>query len=150
MRAVLQRVERAAVTVDGEVTGQIEGGLLVLLGVAAEDTEADLAYVVRKVPVLRVFDDEAGHMNRSLLDEGGAVLLVSQFTLLADTRKGRRPAYTRAMAPAEAAQMVCELGRRWRDQGLRVEEGVFGAHMSLALVNDGPVTIILDSAEASR
>lgn len=150
MRAVLQRVERASVTVDGEVTGQIEAGLLVLLGIAADDAEADLAYIVRKIPVLRIFDDEDGHLNRSLLDEGGALLLVSQFTLLADTRKGRRPAYTRAMAPAAASEMVREAGRRWRGQGLRVEEGVFGAHMSVALVNDGPVTIILDSAEARR
>jgi D-tyrosyl-tRNA(Tyr) deacylase len=145
MRAVLQRVERASVAVGGEVKGAIRAGLLVLLGAEEGDGDADVRALAAKIPVLRIFDDQEGRMNRSLLDVGGAVLLVSQFTLLADTRGGRRPAYVRAMRPALAEAMVAEVGRQLRAQHVQVAEGVFGAHMQVDLVNDGPVTIVLDT-----
>ena len=146
MRAVIQRVSRASVEVDGKVAGQIRAGLLVLLGVARGDTEADVAYLAEKTPALRIFSDEAGKMNRSLAEIGGGVLAVSQFTLLGDTRKGRRPGFDQA-APPETARRLFEhfvdLLRKTTD--LTVETGVFGAHMRVELLNDGPVTFILDS-----
>jgi len=147
MRAVLQRVSSASVKVGQEVRGSIEAGLLVLLGVEEGDQDADVRAMAAKIPVLRIFDDDEGRMNRSLQDVGGAILLVSQFTLLADTKKGRRPSYTRAMRPEIAAPMVRRFAERLGEQGLTVQQGVFGAHMQVALVNDGPVTLVLDTRE---
>jgi D-tyrosyl-tRNA(Tyr) deacylase len=145
MRAVVQRVSRAEVRVDGRPTGRIGGGLLVLVGVAAGDGEEDARGLADKVAALRIFEDADGKMNRSVSDEAGGVLVVSQFTLLGDVRKGNRPSFTGA-APPEAAEALyrrfCEL---LRERGLPVETGVFRAHMEVELVNDGPVTILLDS-----
>ena len=148
MRAILQRVSEAAVTVDGAVTGKIGPGLLVLLGVGKGDTEADVDFMVDKIPMLRIFEDEAGKMNKSLLDTSKALLAVSQFTLFADTRKGRRPSFIDAMPPDEAKRLYALFCERCRALGLDVQEGVFAAHMNVALVNDGPVTISLDSRAA--
>lgn len=145
MRAVIQRVERASVSVEGEIKGQIGAGFLVLIGVEEGDGDADFKYIADKVPNLRVFEDEQGKMNRSLLDVGGEVLAVSQFTLLGDARGGRRPSFIAAARPETADPMYERLVADWRARGIRVETGVFGAHMKVALVNDGPVTILLDS-----
>ena len=145
MRAVIQRVERASVSVEGEIRGQIGAGFLVLIGVEEGDGDADFKYIADKVPNLRVFEDEQGKMNRSLLDVGGEVLAVSQFTLLGDARGGRRPSFITAARPETADPMYERLVAEWRARGIRVETGVFGAHMKVALVNDGPVTILLDS-----
>lgn len=145
MRAVLQRVKEASVTVEGTVTGKIGPGLLVLLGVGKGDTEADLDFMVDKIPQLRIFEDEAGKMNRALLDGSRQLLAVSQFTLYADTRKGRRPSFIDAMEPVEARRLYASFCERCRALGLEVQEGVFAADMKVALVNDGPVTIVLDS-----
>jgi len=145
MRAVIQRVSEARVTVAGSVLGEIGPGLLALLGVAKSDTAADAAFLAEKILNLRVFPDEAGKMNRSLLDAGGALLVVSQFTLYGDTRKGRRPSFDEA-APSEQArplyQHFVEVARR---SGVRVETGVFQAHMEVSLINDGPVTLLVES-----
>ena len=145
MRAVLQRVKEASVTVDGKITGQIGPGLLVLLGVGKGDTEKDLDFMVDKIPALRIFEDAAGKMNLSLMDTSKALLAVSQFTLFADTKKGRRPSFTDAMEPEEAKRMYAQFCERCRALGISVQEGVFAADMKVALVNDGPVTICLDS-----
>lgn len=145
MRAVIQRVERASVSVEGEIRGQIGAGLLVLIGVEEGDGDADFRYIADKAPNLRVFEDEQGKMNRSLLDVGGEVLAVSQFTLLGDARGGRRPSFITAARPETADPMYERLVADWRARGIRVETGVFGAHMKVSLVNDGPVTILLDS-----
>ena len=145
MRAVIQRVERASVSVEGEIRGQIGAGFLVLIGVEEGDGDADFKYIADKVPNLRVFEDDQGKMNRSLLDVGGEVLAVSQFTLLGDARGGRRPSFITAARPETADPMYERLVADWRVRGIRVETGVFGAHMKVALVNDGPVTILLDS-----
>ena len=145
MRAVLQRVKEASVTVDGKITGQIGPGLLVLLGVGKGDTEKDLDFMVDKIPALRIFEDAAGKMNLSLMDTSKALLAVSQFTLFADTRKGRRPSFIDAMEPEEAKRLYALFCERCRALGLTVQEGVFAADMKVALVNDGPVTICLDS-----
>lgn len=145
MRAVLQRVKEASVTVDGKITGQIGPGLLVLLGVGKGDTEQDLEFMVDKIPALRIFEDAAGKMNLSLMDTSKALLAVSQFTLFADTKKGRRPSFIDAMPPDEAKRLYGEFCARCRALGLEVQEGVFAADMKVALVNDGPVTICLDS-----
>lgn len=145
MRAVIQRVEKASVSVEGEIRGQIGAGLLVLIGVEEGDGDADFKYIADKVPNLRVFEDEQGKMNRSLLDVGGEVLAVSQFTLLGDARGGRRPSFITAARPETADPMYERLVADWRARGIRVETGVFGAHMKVSLVNDGPVTILLDS-----
>lgn len=145
MRAVIQRVEKASVSVEGEIKGQIGAGLLVLIGVEEGDGDADFRYIAEKVPNLRVFEDEQGKMNRSLLDVGGEVLAVSQFTLLGDARGGRRPSFIAAARPETADPMYERLVADWRARGIRVETGVFGAHMKVSLVNDGPVTILLDS-----
>lgn len=147
MKAVVQRVSRARVTVAGEVTGQIDQGLLILLGVAGGDPPEAEAALAAKIAGLRIFQDEAGKMNRSVAEVGGAALVVSQFTLLADCRKGRRPSFLGAAPPDEADrryQGFCEL---LRGHGLRVETGRFAASMDVELVNQGPVTILLDSAE---
>lgn len=145
MRAVIQRVTQASVSVDGEIKGAIGAGFLVLIGVEAGDGEADLRYIADKVPNLRVFEDEQGKMNRSLMDVDGELLAVSQFTLLGDARGGRRPSFIAAARPEEANPMYERLVADWRARGIRVETGVFGADMKVALVNDGPVTILLDS-----
>ena len=150
MRAVLQRVTRAAVTVDGETVGAIGPGLVVLLGVAQGDGPGDARRLASKVVVLRIFGDEEGRFNRSLLEIGGAALVVSQFTLLADVRKGRRPNFTDAASPEEASQIVDAFAQALRDLGVPVETGRFGAHMIVELANDGPVTIVLDTADLDR
>ncbi|MFT3706185.1 MAG: D-aminoacyl-tRNA deacylase [Archangium sp.] len=147
MRAVLQRVKEASVTVDGAITGKIGPGLLVLLGVGKGDTDADLDFMVDKIPALRIFEDDAGKMNRSLMDTSKALLAVSQFTLFADTSRGRRPSFIDAMPPEEAKAMYARFCERCRAAGLTVEEGVFAADMKVALINDGPVTIVLDSKQ---
>ena len=145
MRAVVQRVSKASVTVAGERISAIQRGLMVLVGSEREDEDADLHYIARKLIQLRIFNDEEGKLNRSVVDIGGAILLVSQFTLMADTRKGRRPSYIRAMRPEEAASMIASLASLIAARGVSVQTGVFGAHMMVDLVNDGPVTIIIDS-----
>lgn len=145
MRAVIQRVRRAQVSVDGKVCGSIGAGLLVLLGVAADDGDADLAYLAEKTAGLRIFEDEAGKMNRSVEDAEGAVLVVSQFTLFGDVRRGRRPSFDNAAAPAMADALYQRYVDMLRNKGLRVETGVFQAMMEVELVNEGPVTILLDS-----
>ena len=145
MRAVIQRVESASVRVGGKVTGAIGRGFMVLLGVGAEDTPEDMAYLLEKLPNLRIFDDDAGKMNLSLLDVDGAVLAVSQFTLYADTRHGRRPGFSMAAAPDVAGAYYEDFVKGLRYKGVKVETGVFQAHMQVELVNDGPVTIIIDS-----
>lgn len=145
MRAVVQRVSRASVLVDGELTGSIGSGLLVLLGVAAVDVERDADYLVERIIHLRIFDDEEGKMNLSLLDTGGALLVVSQFTLYGDTRRGRRPSFINAAPPAEADRLYQYFVARARDQVSRVETGRFQAMMDVELVNAGPVTILIDS-----
>lgn len=146
MRAVVQRVSRAQVTVDERVTGAIELGLLVLLGAGAGDTAADLAYIVDKVANLRIFRDDAGKMNRSVLDIGGGVLVVSQFTLYGDARQGRRPGFTGALGPAEARALYEQALVELKSAGVaNVQAGEFAADMAVELCNDGPVTILLDS-----
>lgn len=145
MKAVLQRVTRASVEVDGRIVGRIGAGLLVLLGVAKGDEERDLLYLVEKLHTLRIFADDQGKMNRSLVEVGGEVLLVSQFTLLGDTTKGRRPGFDRAAAPDEARTWYEQAVTRLRAVAVKVETGVFGAHMQVELLNDGPVTFLLDS-----
>jgi len=145
MRAVVQRVTRASVSVDGAIVGAIDGGLMVLLGVHRDDTDADAAALADKIAHLRVFSDADGKLNRDVIEAGGAVLLVSQFTLCGDARKGRRPSYVTAAGPEEADRLYREVGRRLRSAGLTVAEGIFRASMFVELVNDGPVTILLDS-----
>ncbi|GAA4424103.1 D-aminoacyl-tRNA deacylase [Bremerella cremea] len=147
MRGVVQRVSEAHVKVDGNIVGQIERGLMVLLGVAEGDTEADLKYLVEKTIHLRIFEDDEGKMNRSVIDIGGSILAISQFTLLGDARKGRRPSFITAARPEEANQMYQDYVRRIRDQGVPVETGIFQADMKVSLVNDGPVTLLLDSSK---
>lgn len=149
MRAVLQRVSSASVTIDGQISGAIGPGLLVLLGVGQGDTEREVEWMVDKISLLRIFEDDAGKMNLSLLDTSKAMLAVSQFTLYADTRKGRRPSFVNACEPIEAKRLYALFCERARGKGLTVAEGVFAADMKVALVNDGPVTICLDSNEAT-
>ena len=148
MRAVVQRVAEAAVSVEGAVVGRIGRGLLVLLGVGQGDAESDGDLLADKVLHLRIFADEAGHMNRSVLETGGDVLVVSQFTLYGDARKGRRPSFIDAAAPEEANRLYGLFVDRLRASGLRVEQGVFRAMMDVSLVNHGPVTLLLDSRKA--
>ena len=145
MRAVVQRVKEASVTVAGEVKGRIGPGLLVLLGVAVGDADQEADVMAEKVANLRIFADENGQMNRSLLDVSGELLVVSQFTLLGDARRGRRPGFIEAAAPEEAERLYQDFVARVRAGGLRVGEGVFRADMDVELVNRGPVTIMLDS-----
>ena len=145
MRCVVQRVTEAAVRIGGEVVGQTGRGFLLLIGVEAGDTAEDMDYIARKVPNLRIFEDEDGKMNRSLLDEGGEILAVSQFTLLGDARGGRRPSFITAARPEVADPMYEALVERSRSESIHVETGRFGADMKVSLVNDGPVTILLDS-----
>ena len=145
MRAVVQRVSRASVKIDGELTGQIAEGLLVLVGVAHDDSESDVAYLAEKVAGLRIFEDDAGKMNRSVVDVDGAVLAVSQFTLFGDVRKGKRPSFDEAARPEQARQLHDDFVEGVRAQGLRCETGRFQEMMEVELVNQGPVTILLDS-----
>jgi D-aminoacyl-tRNA deacylase len=145
MRAVVQRVARASVRVEERVAGEIGPGLLVLLGVARGDAEADAVQLAERVANLRVFPDAAGQMNLSVRDTGGALLVVSQFTLLGDCRRGRRPSYVEAAPPEEAVRLYERFVALVRQGGLRVEEGVFRAMMDVELVNQGPVTLLLDS-----
>ena len=150
MRAVVQRVIEASVSVDGREVGRIGPGLAVLLGVGKEDQEADAQYLVQKILNLRIFSDEDNRFNRSALDVGAELLLVSQFTLYADTRKGRRPDFNGAAQPQEAQRLYEFTVSRFRETGLGVATGNFQEHMRLRLENDGPVTILLDSADRQR
>ena len=146
MRVVIQRVSSASVTIDGEVKSSIGAGLLILLGVGHEDDEADIDYLVKKTAALRIFNDEEGVMNRSVMDTGGDVIVVSQFTLMAATKKGNRPSYVEAAGHEKAIPMYEEFCRRLSAAiGKPVGTGEFGADMKVALVNDGPVTICIDS-----
>ncbi|WEG14083.1 D-aminoacyl-tRNA deacylase [Pullulanibacillus sp. KACC 23026] len=145
MRVVLQRVKAASVTVEGTVVGQIEKGLLLLVGIHESDTEEQLPYMVSKITELRIFEDESGKMNESLLDQGGAILSVSQFTLYGDTTKGRRPNFMKAARPEKAEPLFNQFNQELRHKGLKVETGQFGAMMDVSLINDGPVTLIIDS-----
>ncbi len=145
MRALVQRVAEAAVRVDGETIGEIGPGLLVLICAMEGDTEEQSAYLTRKISKMRIFRDEAGKMNRSVLDQGGAVLVVSQFTLAADTRSGNRPGFSTAARPELGKQLYLDFVERLQNDGLKVATGEFGADMKVSLVNDGPVTIWIDS-----
>lgn len=147
MRAVVQRVSRAQVTVNGEITGQIGLGLLVLLGVGRDDTEADAIYLAEKICGLRVFEDAAGKMNLGLAEVGGSVLAVSQFTLYGDVRRGKRPSFAAAAPPDKARQLYEFFVERIRGVGLRCEIGRFQEMMNVELVNEGPVTILIDSGK---
>lgn len=145
MRAVVQRVNHASVTVADRCTGRIDAGMVVLLGVGREDTAADARSLAEKIVNLRIFDDDKSQMNRSLLETDGAVLVVSQFTLLGDCRKGRRPSYTNAAPPETARPLYESFIDELRTRGIRVESGEFRAMMTVNLANDGPVTLLLDS-----
>ena len=147
MRALLQRVSHASVTVDGKVVGQIGQGLLILLGVGRDDSEVQVKALADKIVYLRIFGDDEGKMNRSLLDIGGEVLVVSQFTLYADTRRGRRPSFTDAAPPSIAEPLVERFKDAIAAYGLTIADGIFGAYMQVELLNDGPVTIWLDSEQ---
>ena len=150
MRVVLQRVSRAAVRVDGEVVGAIGGGYVALIGVAGDDTPARADALAAKTAGLRLFSDAAGKFNLALEDVGGAVLVIPQFTLLADARTGRRPSFTDAAPPEIAEPMVERYAAQLEAAGIPVQRGRFGAHMEVDLVNDGPVTVVLDAAELER
>ncbi len=145
MRAVVQRVSNASVEVEGKVSGAIGAGIVALVGVARDDGEADAAVMAAKIAGLRIFNDDAGAMNHSLADVGGAVLAISQFTLYGDARKGRRPSFVDAAAGSAAEPLFNRVIELMRREGLRVETGIFGASMRVSLVNEGPVTILLDS-----
>jgi D-tyrosyl-tRNA(Tyr) deacylase len=145
MRACVQRVSRAEVIVAGEPVGQIDAGLLVLLGVSHDDDGDDVRYLAEKIVELRIFPDHEGKMNRSLAETGGAMLVVSQFTLMGDCRKGRRPSFIEAASPEKGEQLYLEFTAAVRARGIEVATGRFRAHMDVSLVNDGPVTILLDS-----
>lgn len=145
MKVLVQRVTRACVTVGAEVVGQIGPGLVGLVGVAQGDSEGDIRYLVEKTVNLRIFPDQAGKFNRSLADVGGGLLLISQFTLISDTRRGRRPSFIEAASPGEAEAMFNRFVDLTRDTGLEVQTGRFQAHMLVQIHNDGPVTILLDS-----
>jgi D-tyrosyl-tRNA(Tyr) deacylase len=150
MRVVIQRVASARVEVEGKVSGEIAGGILALLGVAKGDTEQDADYLAGKVVELRIFRDERGRMNRSLLETGGGLLVVSQFTLCGDVRKGRRPSFDSAAAPDEAKRLYAYFVQRARSLGAAVQTGIFQAMMSVFLINDGPVTFVIDSPPKER
>lgn len=147
MRCVIQRVTQASVTVDGEVIGSIGKGFMVLIGAGVEDTEKDVRYMVEKVPNLRIFEDEAGKMNLSLMDVGGEILAVSQFTLYGDARGSRRPSFIAAARPEKANELYEALVDGWRQRGVHVEMGRFRAEMQVSLINDGPVTMLMDSTK---
>lgn len=145
MRAVIQRVSQAKVVVDENTVGQINRGFMILLGVHEEDTQADVDYLVGKISKLRVFEDDQQKMNRSIIDVGGEILSISQFTLFADTKKGNRPSFVQAAKPDTAIPLYEAFNEGLRQVGIPVETGIFGADMKCHLVNDGPVTIIIDS-----
>ena len=150
MRALLQRVSHASVSIDGRQTAKTGPGLLVLLGVSKDDTQEDAAYLVEKTVNLRIFADDESRFNKSALDVGAEFLVVSQFTLYADTRKGRRPDFTDAASPDAAEVLYEKVVEMFKGRGLKVETGTFGEYMQVDLVNDGPVTIMLDSADRNR
>ena len=145
MKAVIQRVTKCSVTVSDEQIGAIDKGLLVLLGVAEDDSKSDAVYLAKKIPQLRIFEDDDQKMNRSLIDVDGSILIVSQFTLLGDCRKGRRPSFAKAAGPQLATALYECFIEEIQHQGIRTATGKFGAMMQVALVNDGPVTLILES-----
>ncbi|MNC44258.1 D-tyrosyl-tRNA(Tyr) deacylase [compost metagenome] len=145
MRVVVQRCKEASVTVEGRVTGTIGPGLMLLVGITHEDTEEDARFAAEKIANLRIFEDDGGKMNLSVLETGGAVLSVSQFTLYGDCRKGRRPNFMAAARPEQAEPLYERFNALLREQGLQVETGVFGAMMDVGLVNDGPVTLIVET-----
>ena len=148
MKAVIQRVTEARLTIDGNVYSEIGAGMVILLGISVDDTAEDMDYLLKKIPKLRIFDDESGVMNLDItqIGKGGDILLVSQFTLLADTRKGNRPSYIRAARPEQAIPLYEQMIEKLSESlGKRVQTGKFGADMKVALINDGPVTIIIDS-----
>lgn len=145
MRAVIQRVSRAKVTVNGQVVGSVGRGLLVFLGVGADDEAADASYLAEKIPFLRIFEDEEGKLNRSLFDLEGEALVVSQFTLYGDCRRGRRPGFSSAAPPDKARRLYECFVARLREKGIKTATGTFQAHMLVELVNDGPVTLLLES-----
>ena len=148
MKAVIQRVTEARLTIDGNVYSEIGAGIVILLGISVDDTAEDMDYLLKKIPKLRIFDDESGVMNLDItqIGKGGDILLVSQFTLLADTRKGNRPSYIRAARPEQAIPLYEQMIEKLSESlGKRVQTGKFGADMKVALINDGPVTIIIDS-----
>jgi len=149
MRAVVQRVTKASVTVEGHVVGAIQHGLAILVGVRVGDTEAEAQWLANKIATLRIFDDEAGKLNRSVLDVGGSALIVSQFTLYADARQGRRPSYVEAAPPEIAEPLIRRFTELLEAKGVPVQTGVFRAHMLVEIQNDGPVTILLEH-EASK
>lgn len=148
MRAVIQRAREAKVLINDEVVGEIDHGLVVLLGVTHEDTEEDLDYLVNKIVNLRIFSDDEGRMNLSLKDVAGSILSISQFTLYGDTRKGRRPNFMQAAAPGEAESLYDRFNEKIAEAGVEIETGVFGEMMDVQLINDGPVTLIIDSQES--
>ena len=145
MKVVVQRVKHASVTVDGNVVGKIGKGLLLLIGIADTDKDEDIEFVANKCLNLRIFEDAAGKMNRSLLEEGGEILAISQFTLLGDTRKGRRPSFVHAANPEKGKDFYDRFVERLRRSGVKVETGIFGAMMDVELLNYGPVTLIVES-----
>lgn len=145
VRVVIQRVSKAKVIADGEESGKIKQGFLLLVGVEEEDTREDVAYLTRKIANMRIFEDEEGKMNLSLKEVDGEILSISQFTLHADTKKGNRPSFIKAAKPEKADKLYDELNQNLRDEGFKVETGVFGADMAVSLINDGPVTILVDS-----
>ena len=145
MRAVVQRVSRAAVSVDGSVRGRIGNGIVALVGVERDDADGDIRYIASKIASLRIFDDDTGRMNRSVGESGGSILCISQFTLHGDARKGRRPSYNGAAPPDTAVRLFDDVCEQLREEGLTVETGVFGAKMQVEMTGDGPVTILLDS-----
>lgn len=147
MKVVVQRSKQAKVTVDGKVTGQIDSGLVVLVGITHEDKQDDVLFVAEKIAHLRIFEDDEGKMNRSLLDVGGSILSVSQFTLYGDCRKGRRPSFIDAARPEHAEPLYELYNDTLRQMGIDVQTGVFGAMMEVSLVNNGPVTIIIESSK---
>jgi D-tyrosyl-tRNA(Tyr) deacylase len=150
MKAVIQRVRKASVETDGRVVGQIGRGLLVLLGVAQDDDETDVEFFVEKLPTIRIFSDECGKMNQSLEDIGGAGLIISQFTLLADTERGRRPSFEQAAPPEQAKTLYQLLINQLQVRGLQIKSGIFGASMVVSLENEGPVTLVLDSRRGEQ
>jgi D-tyrosyl-tRNA(Tyr) deacylase len=143
MRAVIQRVKQGRVTIGGEITADIQLGMVILLGIGPSDTQANLLAAARKIALLRIFEDDQHKMNRSILDVGGSAIVVSQFTLYADTRKGNRPSFIDAAPPAQASALVDTFVQLLRDQGVPTQTGVFGADMLVDISNDGPVTILL-------
>lgn len=149
MKVVLQRSKKASVSVDGEITGAIDSGYVLLVGITHDDTEADAVYAAKKIAGLRLFEDEDGKMNRSIDETGGGVLSISQFTLYGDVKKGRRPSFVAAARPDQAEPLWLKFNEELRSHGLTVETGVFGAMMDVQLVNDGPVTILVESNGAN-